>query len=247
MDFKTAVKICLLQKYCDFRGRAQRAEFWWYVLFGGIVNIGLGMLTNAAPQEGIMAGRVVTAVLLLPHFAVTARRLHDVNLSGWIQVVPVSLALLGGAAVHLDFGTSAYMCIMLAGLSGLWLLITYARRGTVGSNRFGADPLEAGAPARGQSQGAAQGQPQRQNQGWGSEQGQQMPRAASSSGSRTSGDASGGASPGVADAASAPASMADSPAAAWARLASAPAGKQGGGKNPAAMQPGQRAVPDKRD
>lgn len=235
MDFKTAVRICLLQKYCDFRGRARRAEFWWFVLFGAIVNIGLGMLTNAAPQEGVMAARVVTVVLLLPHFAVTARRLHDANLSGWIQVVPVSLALLGGAAVHLDFGTSAYMCIMLAGLSGLWLIIAYARRGTVGPNRFGPDPLESAASAQGQSQGR------------GREQGQQMPRAASSSDSGASGDASGGASPSVADDAPASASMADSPAAAWARLASTPVRKQGGEKNPAAMQPGQRAVPDKRD
>ena len=147
MDFKTAVRICLLQKYCDFRGRARRAEFWWYVLFGAIVNVGLGMITNAAPYEGVMAARVVTALLLLPHFAVTARRLHDANLSGWLQVAPVSLALLGGAAVYLGFGTSAYMCIMLAGLSGLGLLVLYARRGTVGANRFGPDPLENGTAA----------------------------------------------------------------------------------------------------
>ncbi|GAB1255463.1 DUF805 domain-containing protein [Desulfovibrio falkowii] len=215
MDFKTAVKICLLQKYCDFRGRARRAEFWWFVLFGAIVNTGLGMVTNAAPQEGVMAARVVTAVLLLPHFAVTARRLHDANLSGWVQVAPVSLALLGGAAVHLDFGTSAYMCIMLAGLSGLWLIIVYARPGTVGTNRFGPDPLEGGTPVQGADQ-----------------QGQNMPS-----------DASGGASGRVA----ASSGGADGPDAAWARLASNPAREQGGEKKPAAMRPGQRAVPDKRD
>ncbi|WP_291439145.1 DUF805 domain-containing protein [Desulfovibrio sp.] len=220
MDFKTAVRICLLQKYCDFRGRARRAEFWWFVLFGGIVNIGLGMMTNAAPQEGVLAARVVTAVLLLPHFAVTARRLHDANLSGWMQVVPVSLALLGGAAVHLDFGTSAYMCIMLAGLSGLWLIILYARPGTAGANRFGPDPLESGTPV----------------QEKGREQGQKMPPSKSSG---TSGAAS--------DGAPVTGGGADSPDAAWARLASNPAREQGGEKKPAAMRPGQRAVPDKRD
>ena len=215
MDFKTAVRICLLQKYCDFRGRAQRAEFWWYVLFGAIVNAGLGMITNAAPHEGVMAARVVTAVLLLPHFAVTARRLHDANLSGWLQVAPVSLALLGGAAVHLDFGTSAYMCIMLAGLSGLWLLVVYARPGTAGDNRFGPDPLGGSAPA-------------------------------SASGDAPAGEPASafGAAP---DGAAAFDDKGDSPDAAWTRLASNPAPEQGAKKHPAAVQPGQRAVPDKKD
>ena len=219
MDFKTAVRICLLQKYCDFKGRARRAEFWWYVLFGAIVNAGLGMVTNAAPYEGVMAARVVTAVLLLPHFAVTARRLHDANLSGWLQVAPVSLALLGGAAVHLDFGTSAYMCIMLAGLSGLWLLVVYARPGTVGDNNFGPDPLGGGAPAHA------------------------VGNAAGNTSGRAAANTSGGASEGAA----ASGQKGESPHAAWAKLASSPAPKQGNGKNPAAMQPGQRAVPDKKE
>ena len=64
------------------------------------------------------------------------------------------------------------------------------------------------------------------------QQGQNMPS-----------DASGGASGRVA----ASSGGADGPDAAWARLASNPAREQGGEKKPAAMRPGQRAVPDKRD
>lgn len=243
MDFKTAVRICLLQKYCDFRGRAQRAEFWWYVLFGAIVNAGLGMITNAAPYEGVMAARVVTAVLLLPHFAVTARRLHDANLSGWLQVAPVSLALLGGAAVHLDFGTSAYMCIMLAGLSGLWLLVVYARPGTAGDNRFGPDPLGGNAPANASASAPA------------SASGGASGNAPASVSGNVSGDAPANASgtppagafEAAPDGAAAFDDKGDSTDAAWARLASNPAPEQGAKKHPAAVQPGQRAVPDKRD
>lgn len=155
MDFKTAVRICLFQKYCNFTGRATRSEFWWFVLFGAIVNSCLGLFTNASPETGMLTSGIVSLVLLLPHFAVTARRLHDANLSGWIQLAPVGLALLGGLALHLDFGTSAYMCIMVAGLSGLGLLILYARRGTVGPNNFGPDPLEGEAPASEASGGNA--------------------------------------------------------------------------------------------
>ncbi|MDD4700809.1 MAG: DUF805 domain-containing protein [Desulfovibrio sp.] len=147
MDFKTAVRTCLFQKYCNFRGRAQRSEFWWFVLFGAIVNSFLGLFSNASPDTGLLTSGIVTLILLLPHLAVTARRLHDANLSGWIQLAPMGLAALGGLALHLDFGTSAYMCIMLAGLSGLGLLVLYARRGTVGPNQFGPDPLGGETPA----------------------------------------------------------------------------------------------------
>ena len=147
MDFKTAVRTCLLRKYSDFKGRASRSEFWWFVLFGAIVNSFLGLFSNASPQTGTLTSGIVSLVLLLPHLAVTARRLHDANLSGWVQAAPIGLAALGGLALHLDFGTSAYMCIMLAGLSGLGLLVLYARRGSVGANRFGPDPLEDGAAA----------------------------------------------------------------------------------------------------
>ena len=53
MDFITAVRRCLLEKYADFDGRASRPEFWWFVLFTVIVNVvgdGLGfdVTDNAA-------------------------------------------------------------------------------------------------------------------------------------------------------------------------------------------------------
>lgn len=147
MDFKAAVGICLFKKYCNFTGRAQRSEFWWFVLFGAIVNSFLGLFSNAFPDTGLLTGGIVSLILLSPHFAVTARRLHDANLSGWIQLAPMGLAGLGGLALYLDFGTSAYMCIMLAGLSGLGLIVLYARKGTVGPNLFGPDPLEGEEPA----------------------------------------------------------------------------------------------------
>ena len=41
MDFMTAVKTCL-QKYFNFKGRARRSEFWWFMLatyiFNSVVN-----------------------------------------------------------------------------------------------------------------------------------------------------------------------------------------------------------------
>lgn len=201
MDFKTAVRTCLFNKYCDFKGRAPRSEFWWFVLFGAIVNSFLGLFSNASPETGMLTSGIVSLMLLLPHLAVTARRLHDANLSGWVQAAPIGLAALGGLALHLDFGTSAYMCIMLAGLSGLGLLILYARRGSVGPNRFGPDPLEDGAAASAPADSAASAGP----------------------------DGDGKTDDG------------------WARLASKPGQTQAHRQDASGAEPGQRAVPDKRD
>lgn len=33
MDFGTAVRTCLFEKYATFSGRASRPEYWWFVLF----------------------------------------------------------------------------------------------------------------------------------------------------------------------------------------------------------------------
>ena len=102
MDFKTAVRTCLFRKYSDFKGRASRSEFWWFVLFGAIVNSFLGLFSNASPQTGMLTSGIVSLMLLLPHLAVTARRLHDANLSGWVQAAPIGLAALGGLATAIN-------------------------------------------------------------------------------------------------------------------------------------------------
>ena len=77
MSFVEAVSTCLFRKYFEFRGRASRAEYWWFVVFGVSVNV-------AAAVAGIRPlSYLVTALLVVPQMAVTVRRLHDTNRSGW--------------------------------------------------------------------------------------------------------------------------------------------------------------------
>jgi uncharacterized membrane protein YhaH (DUF805 family) len=88
MDFKQAVTICL-RKYADFSGRAGRPEFWWFMLFTIIVGIVTGMIND-------YLAALVNLALLLPSLAVGARRFHDVDKSGWFQLVWL-IPLLGWA------------------------------------------------------------------------------------------------------------------------------------------------------
>jgi uncharacterized membrane protein YhaH (DUF805 family) len=75
MTFGESIKACFT-KYAAFDGRASRSEFWWFALFTFLVSAGTGMVSQT------LSGLFSLAVLL-PSLAVGARRLHDIDKSGW--------------------------------------------------------------------------------------------------------------------------------------------------------------------
>lgn len=84
MEFQEAVRVCFA-KYIDFEGEASRPEFWWFFVFVGVVSFALALVSNK------LSGLFSLAVLV-PYLAVTVRRLHDTNRSGWwvlVWFVPV--------------------------------------------------------------------------------------------------------------------------------------------------------------
>ncbi len=92
MQFVDSVKTCF-SKYATFRGRAKRPEFWWFMLFCMLAI----SLAEGFVGEGFSG--LVTLAVLVPTFAVSARRLHDIGRSGWWQLV--GLAPLVGVLVVL--------------------------------------------------------------------------------------------------------------------------------------------------
>ena len=142
MEFKEAVKICLTKKYCCLKGRASRSEFWWFCLFTFILNIVVGLLGSILPAFGSIVSAVQALWLLLPTVGVTTRRLHDRNLSGWWQALPLAAVLPAIAAAVFDAEGLLILAGCTVGLASLALLVVYALKGTAGPNRFGADPLD---------------------------------------------------------------------------------------------------------
>lgn len=138
MDFVSAVKSCF-SKYVTFSGRAPRSEYWFFLLFGLIAGFVTGILD--AILFGIQPGQVkpinglLSLGMLLPSIAVSVRRLHDINRSGW-------WLLLSMAALPFFFIFPPLATLMLLGIMVLFL-IWYCTKGTTGPNRFGADPLAA--------------------------------------------------------------------------------------------------------
>jgi uncharacterized membrane protein YhaH (DUF805 family) len=84
MTFIDAVRTCF-KKYADFNGCASRPEFWWWILFTVVA-------TTALEAVDYNLSRAFSIATFLPTIAVTARRLHDTDRSGWWQllyVVPI--------------------------------------------------------------------------------------------------------------------------------------------------------------
>ena len=75
--FGDAIRTCF-SKYATFHGRARRSEFWYWVLFNGVVSVFLGIL----PLFGRILCGIWSLVVLLPSLAVLVRRFHDIGKSG---------------------------------------------------------------------------------------------------------------------------------------------------------------------
>ena len=86
MDIATSIKTCF-QKYAVFSGRASRSEFWWFALFtfiGGIVtSVADVMILGYVSEDWGPLNIIFSIITTLPGIAVGARRLHDINKSGW--------------------------------------------------------------------------------------------------------------------------------------------------------------------
>jgi len=111
MDFATAVKTVLTQKYANFSGRAMRSEYWWWTLFSVIVSIVLSLIDS---MLGIQLLQPIWGLAtLLPSIGVGVRRLHDLDKSGW------------------------WLLIALTGIGAFVLIYWFCQPGTPGDNQFG--------------------------------------------------------------------------------------------------------------
>lgn len=113
-----------LKKYAVFSGRARRKEYWYFVLFNIIISFVLGFVdgvTGSFSTEAGMGllGGLYTLAILIPSLALTARRLHDTDHSGWWLLV--SLIPLIGVIV---------------------LLVFLVQDSKVGPNKYGENPKE---------------------------------------------------------------------------------------------------------
>jgi len=121
----------LKNKYATFEGRARRSEYWYFVLFYVLILVALtfvdGLIGTLNKEAGIgVLGALFALGTMLPGLAVTVRRLHDTDRSGWwllIGIIPI--------------------------IGDLVLIVFAAQDSQPGANRFGPNPkgvLGSGTP-----------------------------------------------------------------------------------------------------
>ncbi len=113
--------------YFNFSGRARRKEYWMFAFINLMITIVLGLacwfIVVNFEDDKLLTGFSYSVLLvyvlftIVPSLAVTVRRLHDVNVSGWFALVQF-LPYIG------------------------WLILLFftIKDGDYGRNRYGDDP-----------------------------------------------------------------------------------------------------------
>jgi uncharacterized membrane protein YhaH (DUF805 family) len=144
------------RKYADFTGRAPRAEYWWFYLATVVIQIPLTIIDERIAEWGPLSS-LFSLAILLPWLAVSVRRLHDIDRTGWwlaafflpLFVVGMWAALATGANLQgtglgpeptgsILVGLIIAMVVIL--ILAVVVLVFMVTSGTEGPNRFGPDP-----------------------------------------------------------------------------------------------------------
>ena len=83
-----------LKNYVNFSGRARRKEYWYFYFFQILIGLILGITFGimGISDKGMDAvSSLLSLAFLLPTLAVGARRLHDVNRSGWWMLIAFTI------------------------------------------------------------------------------------------------------------------------------------------------------------
>jgi uncharacterized membrane protein YhaH (DUF805 family) len=167
-----------LKRYAEFSGRSRRMEFWMWQLFKFLISCVIWVIFIALFGSAMFSGdptqlmaamgsmmllwglcMIFGLAIIIPDIAVSVRRLHDTNRTGWWLLAPlvpyvIAIVAMGGTigmgaamggkesgAAAMGIGGIIFMICMIAVLAlGVTLIVFYFLEGTPGPNRFGPDP-----------------------------------------------------------------------------------------------------------
>ena len=112
-------KDIITNKYAQFEGRANRAEFWYYVLVYIVIAVVFSTLISLFANVSMLRMIfmiiyvIIMLALLVPTIAVSVRRMHDIGKEGaWVLINLIPF------------------------IGGIWFLILAIKESEPGTNRF---------------------------------------------------------------------------------------------------------------
>ena len=127
----------------SYSGRINRRTFWLKVFLpAGVLGVLFANLPVAFSLGGIIP-KIGYGIVLWIVAAGIAKRLHDREHSGWLQLLvllPATVLIF----LFLVMGLAPWMAALgfVAGIIGFWIFVEVGvMRGKFGHNKFGADPF----------------------------------------------------------------------------------------------------------
>ncbi len=132
-----------LKRYAEFSGRSRRMEYWMFQVFFFLALLALciPLVLSIVLTEDLQKGSEAPGPLfwmsialmvlfwlamIIPGIAVTVRRLHDRDLSGWIYLGVIVCSFVP----------------LVSFITGIAFLVLMFLPGTVGENSYGPDPKD---------------------------------------------------------------------------------------------------------
>ncbi len=140
----------------SFRGRINRARYWWvafiYIIAWAIL---VGVMTffaafHDSPDTSMVTpaifgiGAILGLIGTWSSFAVVAKRLHDLDMSAW-WILPYVFGPAIISSIASETSGIIFGILTIANLAiCVWFIVQLGFiRGTAGPNRFGPDPVDA--------------------------------------------------------------------------------------------------------
>jgi uncharacterized membrane protein YhaH (DUF805 family) len=146
MNFLQSIRTCF-KKYAVFKGRATRSEFWWFQLFA--IGLTFSAMTLDVAVLGYSADTLFTPLLTstlvsitMPGLAVTARRLHDIGWSGWVQAPSYATYLVYVDAWFPGFSVSVIGSTgtIVGTFFWIFILLVLIKSSQPHANKYGPNP-----------------------------------------------------------------------------------------------------------
>ena len=130
--------------FVDGKGRARRAEYWWWVAFTFVVSLiaygidgavsGFNSYTTQPNTQFVSSA--LSIALAAPAISVLSRRFHDIGLSGWLVGAAVGVYAIGMVATSAAMPSGIILSVVA--LLGVFVVALIPSR--PGPNQYGPNP-----------------------------------------------------------------------------------------------------------